>query len=85
MKLCKRNRDGSFPNTCISSACGGVDLAEFNTRDLCTPVGVMLEKRASYQFILEKDGDWSFLGAPSSPGWNAARGVPSPTEESLCA
>ena len=68
MKLCKRARDGSFPNTCTSAACRGVDLAEFNTRDLCTPVGVMLEKRGNYQFILDKDGDWSFLGAPSGTG-----------------
>jgi uncharacterized protein (DUF2235 family) len=68
MKLCKRNPDGSFPGTCISSACRGVDLAGFNTRDLCTPVGVMLEKHAMYQLVMNKDGDWSFLGAPSNPG-----------------
>ncbi|KRR23209.1 DUF2235 domain-containing protein [Bradyrhizobium retamae] len=68
MKLCKRAPDGSFHGTCTSAACRGVDLAAFNTADLCTPVGVMLERRGHYQFILEKDGDWSFLGAPSGPG-----------------
>jgi len=68
MKLCKRARDGSFPSTCTSAACRGVDLAEFNTADLCTPVGIMLERRGNYQFVLEKDGDWSFLGTQSAPG-----------------
>lgn len=67
MKMCRRARDGSFPDTCTSQACRGVDIAEFNTRDLCTPTGVRLEKNAMYQFILEKDGDWLFLGAPSGP------------------
>ncbi|ANW05137.1 DUF2235 domain-containing protein [Bradyrhizobium icense] len=68
MKLCKRAPDGSFPGTCTSAACRGIDFVAFDTADLCTPVGVMLERRGQYQFILEKDGDWSFLGAPSGPG-----------------
>jgi len=68
MKLCKRAADGSFPSTCASEACRGAPLIEFNTADLCTPVGVMLERRGQYQLILEQDGDWRFLGAPSGPG-----------------
>ncbi|KRR12148.1 hypothetical protein CQ12_23215 [Bradyrhizobium jicamae] len=68
MKLCKRASDGSFPSTCASTACRGVDLAEFDTANLCTPVGVTLERRGQYQFVLEKDDDWRFLGAPSGPG-----------------
>jgi uncharacterized protein (DUF2235 family) len=67
LKLCKR-ADGSFPGTCASEACPGTRLIEFNTADLCAPVGVMLERRGQYQFILEKEGDWRFLGAPSGPG-----------------
>jgi type VI secretion system (T6SS) phospholipase Tle1-like effector len=68
MKLCKRAGDGSFPSTCTSAACRGVDLAAFNTADLCTPVGVTLDRRGNYQFVLKKEGDWWFLGAPSGPG-----------------
>ena len=68
LKLCKRNADGGLlPNTCASAACR-IHVAEFNTADLCTPVGIMLERRGQYQFILEKDGDWQFLGASSGPG-----------------
>jgi hypothetical protein len=67
MKLCKRAADGSFPSTCASAACRGV-TTEFNTANLCTPLGVMLERGGQYQLILEKDDDWRFLGAPSGPG-----------------
>ncbi len=68
MKLCKRASDGSFPSTCTSKACRGVPLAEFDTASLCTPAGVMLDRRGNYRFVLEQNGEWSFLGAPSGPG-----------------
>jgi uncharacterized protein (DUF2235 family) len=66
MELCKRDPDGSLPNTC-TAACRGVEAA-FDTRDLCTSAGVQVEKHGTYQFVLYKDGAWSFLGAPSSTG-----------------
>jgi hypothetical protein len=28
----------------------------------------MLDRRGSYRFVLEQNGEWSFLGAPSGPG-----------------
>lgn len=67
MKLCKRASDGSIPSTCTSRACRGVPL-EFDTASLCTPAGVMLDRRGNYRFVLEQNGEWSFLGAPSGPG-----------------
>ena len=66
MALCKRNRDGSLPSTC-TPACRGIE-APFDTRDLCTATGIMVDKHGHYQFFLSKDGDWSFLGATSSTG-----------------
>ncbi|MET0679210.1 MAG: DUF2235 domain-containing protein [Bradyrhizobium sp.] len=85
MKLCKRGQDGSFSTTCTSNACRGVPIA-FDSADLCTPTGIMLERRARYQFVLEKNGEWSFLGAPSDiggmplraflPGWKDLKNRP---------
>ena len=66
MALCKRNPDGSLRGTC-TGACRGLE-ASFDTRDLCTATKIMVDKHAHYQFFLTKDGDWSFLGAPSSTG-----------------
>jgi len=67
MILCKRGADGSLPATCTAAACRGQE-AVFDTRDLCTATGILVENHATYQFFLYKDGDWSFLGAPSSTG-----------------
>jgi uncharacterized protein (DUF2235 family) len=66
MALCKRQPDGSLPGTC-TKACRGLE-ASFDTRDLCTATRIMVDKHGHYQFFLTKDGDWSFLGAPSSTG-----------------
>jgi uncharacterized protein (DUF2235 family) len=65
MKFCKRASDGSFPSTCTAAACRGVEI-QFDTRDLCAATGIAAMKYATYRFVLDKDGDWSFFGAPSS-------------------
>ena len=67
MKLCKREPDGSFPNTCTSEACRGAPAVTFDTANLCTAVGVVLERRGRYQVVIEQDDKdkWEFLGAPS--------------------
>jgi hypothetical protein len=66
--LCRWANWNAFPAPELRAACRGARLAELNTADLCAPVGVMLERRGQYQLILEKDGNWRFLGAPSGPG-----------------
>jgi len=86
MKLCKRASDGSFPSTCTSAACRGAPVAEFDTARLCTPVGVMLERRGNYRFVLEQDGEWSFLGARSGPGGMPLRAfLPNSLQDSAAA
>jgi len=86
MKLCKRASDGSFPSTCRSAPCRGAPVAEFDTARLCTPVGVMLERRGNYRFVLEQDGEWSFLGARSGPGGMPLRAfLPNSLQDSAAA
>jgi len=66
LEQCTRDASGNFPPAC-KPACRGVET-EFDTRGLCTSTKVKVSTGQYYHFEIEKQGDWSFLGAASGPG-----------------
>ena len=66
LELCRRGSDGSLPATC-TPACHGVET-RFDTGNLCTSARVKVSRFQTYRFEIDKEDDWSFLGAPSGPG-----------------
>ena len=65
LATCKRDRNGNLPDSC-TAGCRGVET-EFDTRKFCASTKVKAEEHKLYGFEILKQGDWSFLGAPSGP------------------